>query len=109
MLDRPGAFPAISLAKARQRAEARQLKLDRIDAGNAVKAAQKNEADIDAHRAGWKTRQRRSSLSRYVNQALGSLPVGAIDTGLVMKCIAPHSGRRCGRIDSIAVCENPAS
>jgi hypothetical protein len=44
-----------------------------------------------------------------VNQALGSLPVGAIDTGLVMKCIAPHSGRRCGRIDSIAVCENPAS
>jgi hypothetical protein len=51
------------------------------------------EAYIKAHRAGWRNpkhaTQWESSLKTYASPIFGTLPVAAIDTGLVMKVIEP--------------------
>lgn len=70
------------------------------------------QAYIKAHEAGWKNdkhiAQWTSTLERYVYPTMGALPVAAIDTGLVMKCLEPiwtakteTASRVRGRIESI--------
>jgi len=74
--------------------------------------ANRDEAYIAAHRAGWKNpkhaAQWPSTLSTYVYPIFGALPVLAIDTGLVMKAIEPiwtekpeTASRVRGRIESV--------
>jgi integrase len=104
-----GPLHTIRLADAREKArEARKLLLegvDPIDAREAHRAAQRvsaattitfrqaAEAYIDAHSAAWgrskSERQWRQSLTDHVFPVLGSLPVAAIDTGLVMRVLEP--------------------
>jgi integrase len=51
------------------------------------------DAYIGSHSAGWRDPrsepQWRASLRDYANPLIGAVPVNAIDTGLVMQCIAP--------------------
>lgn len=123
-----GATHTISLQEARQKAlEARKLLADginplaakkqrRIDA--ALESAKQMsfdqcaEAYIAAHRAGWKNAkhvdQWTTTLSTYASPIFGQLPVAAIDTGLVVKCLASiweskteTASRLRGRIESV--------
>jgi len=70
------------------------------------------EAYILAHKAGWKNAkhgdQWTNTLNTYASPIFGHLPVAAIDTGLVVKCLAPiweskteTAGRVRGRIESV--------
>jgi integrase len=70
------------------------------------------DAYIAAHRAGWRNAkhaaQWTSTLDAYVTPVFGQLPVGAIDTGLVMKALEPiwsakteTASRVRGRIEAI--------
>jgi integrase len=70
------------------------------------------DAYIAAHRAGWSNvkhaQQWENSLATYVTPVIGSLPVAAIDTGLVLKVLEPHwtektetMSRVRGRIESV--------
>lgn len=139
-----GSVADVTLAEARDLArDARRLckqGVDPIEARRAQRAAQGVEraktmtfqecatAYISAHRAGWKNKKHASqwqqTLDDYVYPVLGSLPVLAIDTALVMKAIEPiwtkkpeTASRVRGRIEAIldwaAACghrrgENPA-
>jgi integrase len=139
-----GSVADVTLAEARDLArDARRLcrqGVDPIEARRAQRAAQRVErakimtlkecatAYIAAHRAGWKNKKHASqwqqTLEGYVYPILGSLPVLAIDTALVMKAIEPiwtkkpeTASRVRGRIEAIldwaAACgyrrgENPA-
>jgi integrase len=105
-----GPYPDIGLVEARAKAlEARTMRragADPIEARRAVQASQRLEAAksitfkdaaekyIASHRAGWKhpkhEDQWKRSLAIYAYPVIGSLPVAAIDTGLVMKVIEPH-------------------
>ena len=55
--------------------------------------AEAADAYIGSHSAGWRDPrsepQWRASLRDYANPLIGAVPVNAIDTGLVMQCIAP--------------------
>ena len=104
-----GATHTISLMEARQKAlEARKLLVDGINPLTAKKqsriaAALENakmmtfdqcaEAYIAAHRASWKNAkhvdQWTNTLATYASPVFGHLPVATIDTGLVVKCLAP--------------------
>jgi integrase len=70
------------------------------------------EAYIEAHRAGWRNpkhaAQWPSTLQTYAYPVFGSLPVQAVDTGLVMKAVEPlwatkteTASRVRGRIESV--------
>jgi integrase len=70
------------------------------------------DAYIAAHRAGWRSvkhaAQWTNTLEAYVTPVFGQLPVGAIDTGLVMKALEPiwaakteTASRVRGRIEAI--------
>jgi integrase len=70
------------------------------------------EAYIKAHQAGWRNpkhaKQWPSTLGTYVYPVFGSLPVQAVDVGLVMKVLEPiwaakpeTAGRVRGRIESV--------
>jgi len=123
-----GATHTIGLAEARERArECRRLRLDGIDPIEARKVARaqarlaaakavtfKNCAEryIASHQAGWRSlahaAQWPSTLGRYVYPVFGSLPVQAIDVGLVLKALEPiwtakpeTAGRVRGRIESV--------
>jgi integrase len=123
-----GSASTISLAKAREKArEARDLVAQGIDpieerqAKRAAKAVadakamtfrQCAEKYIAAHQAGWRNRvharQWPSTLETYVYPVFGSLPVQAVDVGLVMKAIEPiwnakpeTASRVRGRIESV--------
>lgn len=123
-----GSFPDVSLAAAREVAQSCRQKLaagvDPIDARDADRMAarmataelttfrQCGDAYIAAHQAAWSNdkhrAQRRSTLSRYVYPAIGSLPVKAIDTALIMKIVEPiwitkpeTASRVRGRIETI--------
>lgn len=74
--------------------------------------AQCVEAYLDAHETSWKNskhrQQWRNTLEGYANPVFGSLPVGEVDTGLVMKCLEPiwkdkteTATRLRGRIEQI--------
>jgi integrase len=118
----------LSLAEAREKArDARKLLLDDIDpidSKHARKAAlraadaramtfrQCAEGFIKDNEASWRNAEHRrqwiSSLQQYAYPVLGSLPVAAIDTPLVLKVIkplwerAPETARRVrGRIENV--------
>lgn len=123
-----GPTHTVSLAEARQKAlEARKLLNDGINPLVAKKKSQIAaaladakmmtfdqcaEAYILAHRAGWKNAkhgdQWTNTLNTYASPVFGHLPVAEIDTGLVVKCLAPiweskteTATRVRGRIESV--------
>lgn len=123
-----GPTHTVSLAEARQKTlAARKLILDGVnplaDKKQAKAAAllekakmmtfdQCAEAYILAHKAGWgnakHVSQWTNTLSTYASPVFGHLPVAEIDTGLVVKCLAPiwehkteTASRLRGRIESV--------
>src|SRR5215510_380939 len=123
-----GGYPTISLAKARQDAErCRRLVaagIDPIEARNAERQAafitaakaitfeQCAQAFIAGHEAGWRNEKHRqqwtNTLKTYAYPVLGTLPVVAVDTALVMKVLEPiwvtkpeTAGRVRGRIERV--------
>jgi integrase len=123
-----GPTHTVSLAEARQKAlEGRQLLLDGVNpllARNqqqaALKLAESNmmtfdqcaEAYIQAQKASWKNakhaKQWSSTLKTYASPVFGTAPVADVDTGLVVKCLAPiweskteTATRVRGRIESV--------
>src|SRR5215470_10002848 len=104
-----GPLHIVSVAEAREKArEARKLRHEGLDPIEARKAKQAEdrlaaatamtfkdcaERYIEAHKAGWKNpkhaKQWPSTLETYVYPVFGSLPVQAIDLGLVMKALEP--------------------
>lgn len=123
-----GSLHTFSLADARERArEHRKLLADGIDpiehrkaqragerlaAATAITFEQCAERYIEAHRAGWRNpkhaAQWPSTLREYVRPVFGSLPVQAVDVGLVTKALEPiwHSkpetaSRVRGRIEAV--------
>lgn len=123
-----GAVHTVSLAEAREEArKCRQLLRDGIDPIEhrtatklAAKAAalpaitfkQCAQAYIKAHEAGWRNAkhaaQWTSTMEAYAYPVMGALPVGAVDTGLVMKVLEPiwstkteTASRVRGRIEAI--------
>lgn len=99
-----GPVHSVSLAEARQKAaDARRLVGQGIDPLEARLEAEMAKAKlmtfdqcaaayIDAHRAGWRNTkhadQWASTIATYVSPIIGSLPVGQVDTGLVVKVLA---------------------
>jgi integrase len=123
-----GAIHTIGLAEARDKArECRRLRLDGIDPIEARKVARSQarlaaatattfkdcaERYIASHGAGWRSpmhaAQWPGTLGRYVYPVFGSLPVQAVDVGLVLKALEPiwtekpeTAGRVRGRIESV--------
>lgn len=123
-----GPTHTVSLAEARQKAlDARKLLIDGINPlaakkQNQIAAAladakmmtfdQCAKAYILAHKAGWKNAkhgdQWTNTLNTYASPVFGHLPVAEIDTGLVVKCLAPiwegkteTASRLRGRIESV--------
>ena len=123
-----GPYPLYSLQDARGKAlDARRLRhegIDPIKQRRAQRAQEQLEAAkaitfkecatsyIKSHRAGWKhpkhAQQWESSLETYVYPVIGNLPVGAVDTALVMKILEPPwstktetMSRVRGRIESV--------
>jgi integrase len=123
-----GPIHTVSLAEARQKAlEARKLRLDGVNPLTAKKQSQVAaalasakmmtfdqcaEAYILAHKASWKNakhgEQWTNTLKTYASPVFGRLPVAEIDTGLVVKCLAPiweskteTASRLRGRIESV--------
>jgi integrase len=104
-----GPLHTINMTEARAKAvDCRKLLLEGIDPIEARKAddiarrllearsisfKECSEAYIQAHQAGWTdvrtADQWKSSLRDYVYPVIGVLPVAAIDTDLVMKCLSP--------------------
>jgi integrase len=123
-----GPVHAIPLADARKRAaECRRMRFDGIDPIE-VRRAERGQkkldaaksmtfdacaaAYIDAHKAGWKNAKHRdqwpNTLTAYAGPVFGSLPVQAVDVGLVMKALEPiwqtkseTASRLRGRIESV--------
>lgn len=123
-----GPTHTVSLAEARQKAlDARKLLIDGINPLVAKKQSQIAaalasarmmtfdqcaEAYILAHKVGWKNAkhgdQWTNTLNTYASPVFGHLPVAEIDTGLVVKCLAPiweskteTASRVRGRIESV--------
>jgi integrase len=123
-----GGYPAVSLAKAREKAqEAREQRDDDKDpiAERAAVALQKRLAEartitfkkcaedfIEANEAGWKNAKHRqqwaNTLETYAYPILGDVPVADIDTALVRKVVQPIWATRTvtatrvrGRIESV--------
>jgi hypothetical protein len=103
-----GAFPTVSLAKARERAQrCRELVADGVDpvekrrgerhkvllaSAKAMTFEQCAKAYISAHAAGWKPRHCEHwtrSLAANAYPIIGALPVSAIDTNLVLRVLEP--------------------
>jgi integrase len=104
-----GPLHTVGLAEARERAKAARLSLldgvDPVDARKAARAARALEAaklvtfqecaenHFEQHQSKWRNSKHRqqyiSSLRAYVFPVIGKLPVSAIDTGLVLKCLEP--------------------
>jgi integrase len=123
-----GPVHAIPLADARKRAaECRRMRFDGIDPIQARRAERGQKkldaaksmtfdacaaAYIDAHKAGWRNAkhidQWSNTLATYASSVFGSLPVQAVDIGLVMKALEPiwqtkseTASRLRGRIESV--------
>jgi len=123
-----GSAKAISLKRARELAgETRRLRAERVDPlqqrrelrdaqlverAKSISFGQCAESYITAHEAGWRNpkhrQQWRSTLSQYVYPTIGGLPVEAIDTSLILKCLEPiwrdrteTASRIRGRIESV--------
>jgi len=85
---------------------------DKLEAAKAVTFKECAENYIASHRAGWRSAkhaaQWEATLGTYVYPLIGSLPVQAIDTGLVCKALEPiwkpkpeTAGRVRGRIEAV--------
>jgi integrase len=123
-----GPVHTIPLADARKRAaECRKMRFDGIDPIEARRAQREQKkldaaksmtfdacaaAYIDAHKAGWKNTKHRdqwpNTLNTYASPVFGSLPVQAVDVGLVMKALEPiwqtkseTASRLRGRIEAV--------
>ena len=123
-----GPVHAIPLAEARRRAaECRRMRLDGIDPieirkvrrdQKKLEAAKSMTFDacaaayIESHKTGWRNAkhrdQWRNTLNSYAGPVFGSMPVQAVDVGLVMKALEPiwttkpeTAGRLRGRIEAI--------
>ena len=123
-----GSLHAVSLADARQKAvDARRLLLGgndpvetkrkaktvaRLNAAKEMTFDQCAAAYIAAHRSGWKnakhSAQWTATIKAYVTPVFGSLPVAAVDVGLIMRVLEPiwttkpeTASRLRGRIKSI--------
>jgi integrase len=123
-----GAFPAVSLVKAREEAqrcrelvaqgadpiEVRKSDRDaaRIASARAMTFEQCAKAFIASHEAGWHNRVHRSqwssTLATFVFPIMGNLPVEAINTALVLKALEliwtekPETASRVrGRIEAV--------
>jgi integrase len=123
-----GPIHTIPLAEARKRAtECRRMRLDGIDPIDArttqrdqkkLEAAKAMTFDacaaayIDAHKTGWQNAKHReqwpNTLNTYASPVFGSLPVQAVDVGLVMKALEPiwqtkpeTASRLRGRIEAV--------
>jgi integrase len=122
-----GSVSTVSLAMARDAAqkcrqllfEARdpieqrnaELRQRRLERASHVTFKECGEGYIAAHQAGWRNAKHKaqwsSTLAKYVYPILGDLPVSAIDTALVLKCLEPiwqtkpeTANRVRGRIES---------
>jgi integrase len=104
-----GPVGTVSLADARRRAaEARALLLDgkdpiaerdgqrakgKLAAANSITFSECAAAYIQQHRAGWRSakhgEQWTNTLAAYAEPVFGALPVGSIDTALVMRVVQP--------------------
>jgi integrase len=123
-----GSASLVSLSEARRKAsEARRLRADGVDPIEARRAASERikldarrtmtfrecaEAFFAAKRAGWRNAKHahdwRASLEQHAYPVLGPLPVGSIDTELVLKVLQPiwetkteTAGRVRGRIETV--------
>jgi integrase len=123
-----GPLARVSLAKARQLAsEARRQRLEggdpivtrkaqrkaaRLAAARGTPFKEAAEQVIASHEAGWRNakhrQQWRNTLESYAYPILGHLPVGTIDTDLVLKVLQPiwtkkpeTAGRIRGRIEAV--------
>lgn len=123
-----GSCEFVSLASARelvrgyrqQLREGRNPLLERRQARAALIVAQAGQitfdqcaaAYVEAHRGSWRSpkhaAQWTSTLARYASPVIGALPVGAVDTELVVKVLAPiwqikteTATRLRGRIESV--------
>ena len=104
-----GPFPLYGLQEARGRAlDARRKRHEgidpiaarrtertrqRLEAVNAITFRQCGEGYVAAHRAGWRNEkhaaQWSATLASYAYPFIGSLPVQAVDTGLVLRVLEP--------------------
>jgi hypothetical protein len=84
----------------------------RLDAAKVLTFAECAAQCFEARRAGWRNAkhaaQWTNSLETYAYPTLGKLPVAAVDTGLVLKCIeniwptkTETASRVRGRIESV--------
>ncbi len=123
-----GVFPAVSLVKARGLAQRyRELVADGTDPIEARKGEREKarlasaksmtfeqcaKAYINSHEAGWRSsvhrKQWRRTLAAYVFPVIGTLPVRAIETTLVLKALEPiwrektdTAARIRGRIEAV--------
>lgn len=123
-----GPASLVSLAEARQKAtEARRCLLEgldplqqreaakaaaRLEEAKAVTFKDAAERYIAAHEAAWRNpkhrQQWRNTLEQYAHPVLGQLPVGSVDTDLVMQVLEPvwatkpeTAARVRGRIEAI--------
>jgi integrase len=123
-----GPLADVSLAEAREKAlDARKLRLEgldpiearkvqrtatRLEAAKAMTFQQCADAYIAAHRAGWRNDKHAgqwvTTLATYAGPIIGTLPVQAVDTTLVMKVIEPlwttrseTASRLRGRIEAV--------
>lgn len=123
-----GPTHTVSLAEARQKAlECRKARLDgrdpiearkqermqtKFDVAKTITFAACAERYIASHKAGWRNSKHAAqwpaTLATYVYPVFGSLPVQAVDVGLVMKAIEPiwvqkpeTAGRARGRIENV--------
>src|SRR5262249_53098483 len=94
--------------EARRAERARQ----RLDAAKTITFKQCAESYINAHGAGWRNRKHAAqwgaTLATYAYPIIGTLPVQAVDTGLVLKVLEPiwtakpeTASRVRGRLESI--------
>src|SRR5262249_5953283 len=104
-----GPFPLFGLQDARAKAldarrkrhegidpiEARRAERprQRLDAAKTITFKQCDESYINAHGAGWRNRKHAAqwgaTLATYAYPIIGTLPVQAVDTGLVLKVLEP--------------------
>jgi integrase len=103
-----GTVRDVTLAEARERARAARLLLDagndpiemkrgqrtavRLTAAKTMSFAEAAAAYIEAHKSSWTTKTAGSTaaaITTYANPIIGSLPVGEVDTGMIVKILEP--------------------
>jgi integrase len=94
--------------QARREAE----KIRQLEAARSITFSAAAEAYIDAHKSSWSNpkhvQQWTNTLTTYAGPIFGALPINAVDTALVMRCLEPlwqtkqeTASRLRGRIESV--------